>query len=357
MDSTAEMDVTAMIEHNMTTATASRGAVCMICGEENAAGAPACDACGVPASISMEYSPAAPGRTESGTTQRPRLITLIGDAQVGKTVYLGLLLDMLSRRGGELNAVPIGPYSVQLQRRVMEALSNRGFPEPTPIDPRRWPWGHYRVTRAGRRARSFDLVMPDLPGEVLGGEGPPAALAVVRSLLSQSAGTLLLVDASQAAAGVPRCDLGALGLLTCLDNAASDGGEARVRRPLAVVLCKGDCCPTCFLDPAGFARSNLNRLTNMAETRFEHVAYFACSAVGGVIRRETATPQHTFAPPGHTNLVARTSTPVGAAHRTSTPVGSVARASVPAIVEAPLHSAVRGILEPFDWLTQRMPDC
>ncbi len=339
-----EMDVTATITDSITAAAPPRGAVCLICGEENPAGAPNCDACGVPASIGMECSPAAHGRNDHESPPRPRLITIIGDAQVGKTVYLGLLLDMLSRRGGELNAVPIGPHSVQLQQRVMDALSHRSFPPPTSIDPRSWSWAHYRVTRTGRRrSRPFDLVMPDLPGEVLGGDGPPAALAVVRSLLSQSAGTLLLVDAAQAAAGVPRCDLGALELLTCLDAAGGDGGDAKIGRPLAVVMCKGDRCPSCFLDPAGFARSNLNRLTNMAEGRFEHIAYFACSAVGGVITRDAGPSGIGGARPLFHSVPS---------------VPSVARPTpAPATVEAPLHSAVRGILEPFDWLTQRIADC
>jgi hypothetical protein len=286
-----------------------RGVICMICGATGAAGAPSCAACGVPASLGADL------RGEGA--RRPLLITIIGDAQVGKTVYLGLLLDMLSRRGGELDAVPIGPRSVELQQRVIGALSRRSFPESTPIDPSHWPWVHYRIQRNGRgrnRRGPVDLVMPDLPGEVLGGEAPPASLAIVRSLLSRSAGTLLLVDASQAAAGAPRCDLGALKLLTCLDAAHGDGGEQRVERPLAVVLCKADRCPACFVDPAGFARSNLNRVCNMAENRFAQAAYFACSAVGAVATRVVN---------GET-------------------------------VDTPMHSAVRGILEPFDWLLQRL---
>ena len=71
------------------------------------------------------------------------------------------------------------------------------------------------------------------------------------------------------------------------------------------------CCPECFDDPRSFAKTNLNRLWNLCESRFENVAFFAASVIGAI----------GFGTDDDDN-----------------------------VVTVPLHSAPRGILEPFEWL-------
>ena len=49
----------------------------------------------------------------------PCIVTVVGDSNVGKTVYLGMLLDMLSKSAENFEAVPKGAYSVNLQHTVI----------------------------------------------------------------------------------------------------------------------------------------------------------------------------------------------------------------------------------------------
>jgi hypothetical protein len=86
--------------------------------------------------------------------------------------------------------------------------------------------------------------------------------------------------------------------------------------PVAIVLTKADYCPDCFDNPRGFAEANLNRLWNMCESRFAKVEFFATSVVGSLA----------YATAGGDDVV--------------TPV--------------PLHTALRGILEPFEWMVAQL---
>jgi len=123
---------------------------------------------------------------------------------------------------------------------------------------------------------------------------------------------MVLVDAALAASGSPQPDFFALKMLSYLDSMYGAKREQRVELPIAVVLCKADHCPQCFEDPHGFAEANLNRSWNMVNSRFERVEFFACSVVGSL---------------------------------------GYATASDNSIVRpVPLHTALRGVLEPFEWI-------
>ena len=54
--------------------------------------------------------------------REPKIVTVMGDSNVGKTVYLGFLLDMLSQRANDYEAIPKGAYSVDLQQTVITRL-------------------------------------------------------------------------------------------------------------------------------------------------------------------------------------------------------------------------------------------
>jgi succinylglutamate desuccinylase len=120
------------------------------------------------------------------------------------------------------------------------------------------------------------------------------------------------VDAALAANGSAQPDFFGLKMLSYLDAVLEGKRDKRITLPIAIILTKADYVPECFDDPRRFAEANLNRLWNMCESRFANIAFFASSVVGSLA----------FATAEKEDFV--------------TPV--------------PLHTALRGILEPFEWI-------
>jgi len=276
----------------------------MICETTNTQEAVLCKECSAPMAIVHD----------SIAQQRdPNIISIVGESNVGKTVYLGLLLDMLSQRAGDFVALPKGAYSIDLQQTVVSHLSHRSFPPKTPMEANQWHWAYYQVCKREADARWVDLVMPDMAGESLSAEvSNPKTFKVIRNLLSRSSGSLLLVDAALAAHGSSQPDFFAMKMLSYIDSMVGGKHEEKVQTPIGVVLCKADHCTECFDDPRHFVRANLNRLWNLCETRFANVEFFACSVVGSL------------------------------GYGTGGEDGGVA--------PVPLHTALRGVLEPFEWI-------
>jgi hypothetical protein len=246
----------------------------------------------------------------------PCIVTVVGDSNVGKTVYLGMLLDMLSKRAEDYEAIPKGAYSVNLQHNVITYLGARQFPPKTAVEVDDWHWAYYQVAHQKKNSRIYDLVMPDMAGEAIATEvANPKTFTVIRSLLEKSAGAVLLVDGALAAAGSPQPDFFALKLMSYLDGVLTAKKMDRLKTPVAVVLSKGDHCPECFDDPRAFARTNLNRLWNICESRFVNFEFFAASVVGGLGYGTDEWDN---------------------------------------VVQYPLHVAPRGILEPFDWVLSKL---
>jgi len=276
---------------------------CLICGAENEADAFLCNYCAAPMAL-----------THEAITQerKPSIITIIGDTNVGKTVYLGYLLDMLSRRAGDYEAIPKGPFSINLQQTVMSHIAARSFPPKTPNEVDEWHWAYCQVANKSFGERWFDLVMPDMAGEAIAMElDAPQSYTVIRGILTHSDGIMLLVDASQAAMGNVHADFFAFKLLSYVDQLAGLKADHKVPIPTAVVLCKSDYCPQAFDDPIAFVKTNLNRVWNLCDSRFANVAFFATSVIGSI----------GFGTDPDDN-----------------------------VVPVPLHSAPRGVLEPYEWL-------
>ena len=280
---------------------------CLICAEQAPDEAAVCEACGAPLALAKETV---------AQERDPCIVTVIGDSNVGKTVYLGMLLDMLSKRADDFDAVPKGAYSVNLQHTVVSYLGARQFPPKTAMEVDEWQWAYYQVSRQEESDRVYDMVMPDMAGEALSAEvSSPNTFAVIRSLLAKSSAVILLVDAAMASAGSPQPDFFALKLLTYLDGVRAMKRNQRIRTPVAVVLSKGDYCPECFDDPGEFARTNLNRLWNMCNNRFAQVGFFSTSVVGAL---------------GYGTDEAQN------------------------VIPYPLHVAPRGVLEPFEWVLSKL---
>ncbi len=284
---------------------------CLICEKENSAEALVCGGCAAPMALVQES--VAQGRD-------PQIISVVGESNVGKTVYLGFLLDMLSRRAKGYEAIPKGAYSIDLQQNVIAHMAQRRFPPKTPMEPNQWHWAYYQTRKdTGRKTKWYDLVMPDMAGEAIAAEvDNPDTFRVIRSLLTKSSGILLLVDAALAANGSPRPDFFALKLMSYMDTMFGGRRDQRIQAPVAVVLCKSDYCPEAFDNPRKFVQANLNRLWNLCESRFSSVEFFACTAVGSL------------------------------AYSTGGEDGDDSY-----VQPIPLHTSLRGVLEPFEWIINR----
>ena len=166
--------------------------------------------------------------------REPQIVSIIGDSNVGKTVYLGFLLDMLTQRAGDFEAIPKGAYSIDLQQTVISHMARRVFPPKTPMEANQWYWAYYQVCQAAPQPKWVDLVMPDIAGESLAAEvAAPNTFQVIRSLLNKSAGMMLLVDAALAANGSSQPDFFALKMLSYIDTMYGTGRDQRVNTPIA----------------------------------------------------------------------------------------------------------------------------
>jgi hypothetical protein len=283
-------------------------AQCLICDTVNSHKAVVCKECSAP--MQLVHDVAAQKRD-------PCMISIVGDSNVGKTVYLGFLLDMLAQRACDFEAVPKGAYSVDLPQTVISHMAYRIFPPKTPVESHEWRWAYYHVRRQERASPWVDLIMPDLAGEAIVAElTSPSTFRVIRNLLKRSAGMMLLVDAALAASGSPQPDFFALKMLSYLDSMFGGKREERVSLPIAMVLCKADHCPQAFEDPPAFVEANLNRVWNLINSRYERVEFFACSVVGS-LGYATASDNSVVRP-------------------------------------VPLHTALRGVLEPFEWMLAQL---
>ena len=281
---------------------------CLICDATNPPTQTLCKECAAPLELA---------RSAHRQERPPCLVTVLGDSNVGKTVYLGFLLDMLSQRAQQFEALPQNARSVDLPQTVISYMAWRMFPPKTPIEANQWNWACYEVRRRSHPERCIDLVTPDLPGEAIAAEvASPSTFGVIQKLLGKAAGLLLLVDAALAGNGSAQPDFFALKMLSYIESYSGQRRERRIRTPIAIVQTKADYVPECFDDPRQFARANLNRLWNMCERRCERVEFFASSVVGSL--------------------------------------GFATRPEDAAVTPLPLHTALRGILEPFEWIVAQL---
>jgi hypothetical protein len=277
---------------------------CYLCGAENNFDVELCTHCSAP--MALAHQARAQG-------VRPRMAAVLGSSGAGKTVYLGLLLDMLARRADQLQVVARGAFSLSLQQHVAASLARGAFPEKTPGEPDRWNWIHCQVRSA--RRRPVDLVVPDVAGEALFEElERPGALPAIGSLLKHSCAALVLIDAAELKAGRQDPDYFGMKILAALLDQGDAGGRGWRRRPVALVLTKADCCEECLDDPRAFVARHAAGLARLVEERFTQVRYFAAGVAGACAYR----------------------------------LGALGRQRIPLRIEP------RGIVEPFAWLVDRV---
>ena len=209
-----------------------------------------------------------------------RFIGVLGPSGVGKTVYLGMLLDLLSKGWKDLRGLPRGPFSMSLQRNVMLSLERQRFPEKTPTEPDRWQWVHCEVA-TGKKGRSFDVITPDVAGEAVMGElESPGSNPTIRALIGRCSGLVVLADIVQVIADGQGQELFATQLISYLASLRPSRRNRKVTVPTAIVFTKTDLCDEPTTDPDTFARDNTPGLWRYCEARLERFRFFRSRVAG-----------------------------------------------------------------------------
>lgn len=282
----------------------AESAPCYICAGGNNFDADRCRHCQAPMALAHQAS---------SQKIHPKMIAAIGPSGAGKTVYLGMLTDMLSRQTEPMQMLPRGAFSIGLQQTTMSSLSRCEFPAKTPSEPDRWNWVHCQILR--RKQRPVELILPDLAGEALMEEVEyPHTYPVVRSFLAKCSGVLVMVDAERLGRGETEEDFQTMKLISYLCELKCENKQSWGNRPVSLVFTKADECTTCFDDPQAFARQHAPGLFQQCRERL---------------------PRHRFFGVGVAGACAYRSEYFGRVH-------------------VPLRIEPRGIVEPFRWLVEEL---
>lgn len=252
--------------------------VCCCCGALTSASGTVCVKCRVPLVVSQSSK-------DRGVA--PRFIPVLGGSGAGKTVYLGMLLDILGKQTQGLTGQPNNAFSVSVQQQAIASLERRRFPEKTVCESEEWDWIHCEVRSTERKFKPVDLVAPDLAGESMAMElDHPNSFPVVTTCVSKAFASIMLIDAVKAREYGTDEDLLATKIATYIYCNAPRAGLVRkkVEVPLAVVFTKTDLCPDAATDPRKFAKHNLPAFFTYAERNLPKHEFFSASAVGTVTK-------------------------------------------------------------------------
>ena len=278
---------------------------CFICDTDNTFDSEYCCHCSAPMALAHQI--------QSQKTV-PRMAAVIGASGVGKTVYLGMLMDMLSRQPEKMHVLARGAFSITLQQTTLSALSRCEFPRKTPNEPDRWNWVHCQIRRPKQR-KPLEMIMPDMAGEALFEEvDHPHTYRVVRSFLEKCTGAIVLIDSVKIMEGSRDQDFFAMKLLSYLSELGSNPKDNWSKRPLALVFSKADQCDECVEDPNAYAQAHAAGLWQYCQERFGHHKFFAAGVAGTCVSRESMSE---------------------------------------GCVQVPLRVEPHGIVEPFHWLMER----
>lgn len=260
---------------------------CYICETQNTFDAESCSNCAAPMALAHQ-----------AVSQKlaPQMIATIGASGAGKTVYLGMLMDMLSRQPEQIQMLARGAFSITLQQSTVSALSRCSFPEKTPNEPDRWNWVHCQIRRP-RQRRALELIMPDMAGEaVLQEVDHPHTYRVISAYLKKCAGALVLIDAVKLQEGNLEQDFFTMKLVSYLGELSDEAHGGWGRKPVALVFTKADQCDDCLEDPTAYAKAHATGLWQQCQERFRVHRFFAASVAGNCAYRYTAEEGRICAP-------------------------------------------------------------
>lgn len=224
-------------------------------------------------------------RTVRTRGKPPRFVSVLGASGAGKTVYLGFLLDILSKGARNVRGLPNNSFSVAVQEQTISALEQRRFPEKTASEADHWSWVHFEVRNAKKSRQYFDIVTPDLAGEAIGIEvDHPGTYPAIHSMVEQSRAILVLFDSVHVRDSGREEDVFALKLASYIHNLRMHGADPKRKQKddlrIAIVFTKSDWCPEARNDPAEFAAEHMPGLIQYCEQSLANHAFFAASVVG-----------------------------------------------------------------------------
>jgi hypothetical protein len=239
----------------------------------------------------------------------PQLIATFGAANSGKTVFLGMLLDMLSRQREEMEFSTCDSASVALQQEAVATLARGEFPLATAEDPENWRWAHCRLRR--RTVRDpLDVFLVDGSGKSLFRElETPGCCALLKGLFAKAQGVFICADAGEIHRGDKDQEFFAMRVINHLVATRERADESkstedkRARRksggspptpapPIALVLTKADEHDHVFADPISFAQHQMPSLWELIQSLKSEVKLFPISVVPrtAVRRNSSGTP-------------------------------------------------------------------
>jgi hypothetical protein len=253
---------------------ASSGSICPLCGGSTRDG-DSCSTCFLPFKVIESIR----SRPDS-----PRFVGVLGTSGVGKTVYLGMLLDLLSRGECGLHGLAQSPFTLSLHRKLILALERQRFPEKTPIESDRWDWLHCEIRAAKGKSRC-DVVAPDVAGEAVVGElENQGTYRTIRALIGRCAGLVVLLDMVQVVTDGRGQELFAMQLLSYLDALKPRKRGRKIDVPVALVFTKTDLCDEPIRGPEEFAKANTPSLSNECRSRLDRFAFYFSGVAGSTGR-------------------------------------------------------------------------
>lgn len=260
---------------------------CYICEGQNNFDAEYCRYCAAPMALAHQAN---------SHKIRPRMVGIVGASGAGKTVYLGMLMDMLSRQPQRLQLLARGAFSITLQQTTLAALARCQFPGKTPNEPDRWNWVHCQIRRP-RQHRSMELIMPDMAGEaVLQEVDHPHTFRVINSFLKKCQGAMVLVDAVKLTQGGQSQEFFTMKLISYLAELSGDSKRGWAKKPVAMVFTKADRCDQCGEDPARFAQTHAPGVWQHCQERFQQYRFFATGVAGACAYRQSLMEGRTYVP-------------------------------------------------------------
>jgi hypothetical protein len=226
----------------------------------------------------------------------PRFLGVLGPTGVGKTVYLGMLLDLLAHGVCGLHGLAQSPFTLRLHRNAILALQRQRFPEKTPVESDRWEWVHCAV-HAGKGKGPFDVVTPDVAGEAVTAELETAGTyKTIRALIARCAGLVILIDVVEVISDGQGQELFAMQLVSYLDAITPRKRTRKIDVPVAIVFTKTDLWDEWILDPEAFARANVSALYNQCRTRLARCSFYFSGVAGSTGRLIERNGQEMFVP-------------------------------------------------------------
>ena len=225
---------------------------------------------------------------------QPNFVSILGASNAGKTVYLGLLSDVLANATGNLRGTANGTFSIALQENVVSSLEKRFFPDKTPVESDNWRWLHCEVSmKTGKKEKQYDFIAPDIAGEAISFElEQDGSYRAILNIVGNSGGILLLCDSTEVRDAGSQEDLYALKLASYIQELQPETKKRKTKNTpaIAIVLTKCDECPEAFENPELFAKNNMPRFYDFCERHFPKHQFFGSGIVGSscVIRDSEA---------------------------------------------------------------------